>query len=162
MSIRILQNLRDYLRICDNDGVAPVSSSVREYLDGIEREVAERFVLLPTDTNGDVIHIGDMVVDTRSGNDSHTFRVYGIHYRDYEQECVLTESGYPSILYRAHEVSHYTPPTVEDIIAEITDKAVNLAGSYQDGGMSGDEYLDAMQALAAEYAEKLCLAGDAE
>ena len=53
-------------------------------------------------------------------------------------------------------------PTVEDVLADVADRAANLTGSYHEGGMNGDEYMDSMSALVTEYAAKLRLASNEE
>ena len=110
---------------------------------------------LPLDADGEVIHIGDVVENLREDLEPslhHRLTVYGIHYYDYEQECAITEDGFPSILYRASELRHHHEPTVEDVLAEFADRVCN----------SGHQWgLDAA-ATIAEYAAKLRLAGEVE
>lgn len=104
---------------------------------------------LPKDADGEYIHIGDMMENLREDFEPlfhHTFRVYGIQYRAYGQECTLTEDGYPSIQYRASEVRHHHEPTVEDVLREFGEKYCDMvAGS------------DKERELFAEYASKLQL-----
>ena len=117
-------------------------------VDAIERKAAEEYVKLPVDADGEVIHVGDVMENLRLEPPlHHMFTVYGIHYRAYGRECVLTQDGYPTILYRASEVRHHTPPTVEDVLRE-------FALACEDAGNAGPE----VERIAADFAKRLRLA----
>lgn len=124
--------------------------------DAIEAEVAERYAPLLVGKDDKPIRPGDTVY----GSDDHEWRV--TYIRIGRNHSVRATDGTESKALRAEWLSHVKPPTVEDVIDEIADKAANYTGSYHDGGMSCDEYIAAMQLLVKDYAAKLRLAGGDE
>lgn len=150
----------DYVRNLASEGLAEQwnsgydvgFASADDWLEQHEGAMAEHgWIRLPKDADGKYIHIGDMMENLREDFEPpfhHTFRVYGIQYRAYGQECTLTEDGYPSIQYRASEVRHHHEPTVEDVLREFYTLAVRGKETHAD---------DVDDAVLAEYAAKLQL-----
>lgn len=65
-------------------------------------------------------------------------------------------------VFHCPEAFRHHKTTVKDVLADVADRAANLTGSYHEGGMNGDEYMDSMRALVAEYATKLRLVDDGD
>ena len=123
------------------------------YIDNIEREVAD-MVPLPVDADGVPIHVGDVL-------DGYGKTIEVVELRYGRSGWVLISrdgNGYADCA----AFSHHHAPTVEDVLADVADRAANLTGSYHEGGMNGDEYMDSMSALVTEYAAKLRLASNEE
>lgn len=125
--------------------------ALRHIADKIEAEVAERYVELPTDADGEYIHIGDRMENNE--------RVARIVLTDGSWEpSVYTEESY-NVLHEhfCNEISHYRKPTVEDVLREFTDAILDWSGksgSVAEVGTWSD--------MAAAYIARLRLAGDAE
>lgn len=113
------------------------------------------WVRLPLDADGVPIHVGERV--QLIGNDLSTVSHMSLAddgwrvYMKYDGD-LGTGSGEPS------RIRHYYVPIIEDILADVVDRAASLTGSYIEDGMNEDEYIDLMSALVAEYAAKLQLA----
>ena len=120
------------------------------------------WVKLPVDADGVPIRVGDVMENMREDLEPqlhHTFRVYGILYRDYGQKCALTENGYPTILYRASECRHYHEPTVEDVLLD----ACKAYHGLMIEGMSDVAHdMPAPYEIIAEYAAKLRMAKEVD
>lgn len=157
----ITNELRTYVGLSDG----AVQRSIHAIADRIDTEyekairelnnLANASVLLPLDADGVPIHIGDVMENLREDLEPrlhHRFKVYGIHYRDCEQMCSLTEDGYPTILYRANECRHYHAPTVEDLLLE----ACKVYHGLMIESMSDVAHdMHAPSEIIAEYAAKL-------
>lgn len=104
-------------------------------------ELAERYIELPKDADGETIHTGDLMVYADSTDDP--FEVIGIgngtlYYVD--------DDGIQWTL--ADTKRHYHEPTVEDVLQDLLDEAVNFHS------------LEEEREAVAEYAAKLRLAGE--
>ena len=133
-----------------DEGFASADDWYAEHADAMAEH---GWVKLPVDADGEVIHIGDVVENLREDLEPrlhHTFTVYGIQYRAYEQECSLTQDGYPTILYRASEVRRHHPPTVEDVLREFVTEF-----NRDDSELCDGEIIE-------RFAKRLRLAGDDE
>ena len=115
---------------------------------------------LPVDADGVPIHVGD-VMEADNGT---TFEVEHISLYQWGWRCVGEGTDRSGVTCTAHAIPdgcrHHHAPTVEDVLADVADRAANLTGSYHDGGMNGDEYMESMRALVTEYAAKLMLKED--
>lgn len=118
--------------------------------DAIETELSERYVALPLDAEGEPIHVGD-VMESRGGT---VFEVEEISLYSYGWRCDghgRDKNGYEC---NAHispiDLTHHHPPTVEDVLYELTNRL------FDDDESSTDKE------LIAEYAAKLRLAGEDE
>ena len=136
-----------------NTGYDVGFASADDWLADNEDALVEHgWVKLPKDANGEYIRIGDVMENLREDLEPqlhHTFQVYGIHFRDCEHGCSLTEYGYPTILYRANECRHHHETTVESVLRE-------MLSEIGEGGVYAEDV------LLAKYAPKLRLAGDGE
>ena len=156
MSLESIEKLRksaDEISECATPcGASPdwmgVRRKVGELADAIEQEIAERYVKLPLDANGEYIHVGDEVdflghstVDA-IGKDGEVF-IFASNWLD------------GVFVQRACDLRHYHAPTLEDVLSDIADEAASLTASYHEDGMTGEEYMVAMQLLAMEYAHKV-------
>ena len=124
--------------------------------DRIDAAVRERhawapeshYVMLPKDADGEPIHIGD-VMDSKVDYlfDGKPFTVRGL---------VLCEDGWEVTdgrfgnRYKPDSLRHHHEPTVEDVLREFFSRYVTTKPKEED------------DAILAEYAAKLRLAGDAE
>lgn len=127
------------------------------------------WVKLPVDADGMPIRVGDVVtMQLLFGGESKPLvvdRMELSHGKDGDLWCVAldTDKGcwnQPSLL------RHYTPPTVEDVLAEFHERMDELGTTDQCVGADRADAVDALlrerAELVAEYAKRLRLAGDAE
>lgn len=127
------------------------------------------WVRLPVDADGVPIRVGDVVtMQLLFGGESKPLvvdRMELSHGRDGDLWCIAldTDKGcwnQPSLL------RHYTPPTVEDVLAEFHERMDELGTTDQCVGADRADAVDALlrerAELVAEYAKRLRLAGDAE
>lgn len=85
--------------------------------DEIELEIAEKYMLLPVDTDGVPIHVGDLVqFVNEQGGTGAPVEVCAIskHYAYY---------GEGKNLYRADWCRHVKPRTIEDVLLEAIERA---------------------------------------
>ena len=146
-----LDNLRRVLPWCcehaDTDECRKYTSCrehIADMLDAIERELAERYVALPVDADGEVIHIGDVMVSP-FGN---VYEVEGILPDRY-----LVLKGDDWLTIETAGSRHYHAPTVEDLLRQVIACATN--GYYVHGAIETED-------IIAEYAAKLRLAKEDE
>ena len=114
------------------------------------------WVRLPMDGDGKPIRVGDVITHVPDGIKElapETVKRIVLSKDEVTEECSYSMPKF---------LRHYHESTVEDLLADVADRAANLTGSYHEGGMNGDEYMDSMRALVAEYATKLRLADDGE
>ena len=115
-------------------------------LDAIEREVEEGYIALPKDANGDVWHVGDLIVGEINPNNPKIVERMLWYGPDsgWQLETDSFINTYPERL------RHYHAPTVEDVLREFAKSIAETLG--------GDEFLlrddDEMY---AEFAERLQL-----
>lgn len=101
-----------------------------------QKELEERYQLLPLDADGEVIHVGD---EMAFGD--HKFTVVGVgRENDVSAVYYTTEGRYDA--YVASVCHHYHKPTVEDLLRRF---AV----------MWGVVNIDNHDSLVAEYAKKI-------
>ena len=105
-------------------------------------------VRLPTDADGEYIHIGDVMEWCDSGE---TLTVEGIG-----RDVLFCIDGENAEWTAARNKRHHHAPTVEDVLLEFTDEVWNRCC---EGATASDSGIDG---LVAECAAKLRLAGDAE
>ena len=86
------------------------SDKLMDLADEIEREIAERYMLLPVDADGVPIRVGDVLECEPSG----TFTVGTIG----ENECV-SEDGRVLIRFVSRVSRHVKPRTIEDVLRDI-------------------------------------------
>lgn len=110
--------------------------AIDECMDAIEREVSERFMELPYDEDGVLIHVGDVV--------------QGLGDAGPVQHVELWDNGWVVVFefapgqftrYSGDAVRHYKPRTIEDVLRDVMH-------DYATTGMTRDE-------VAAKYAEEI-------
>lgn len=123
-------------------------AALEEQADDIWQIVAERYVELPKDADGEYIHIEDMMEWVRYEDDDPTIvrKVSavgaGVFFAWSNEQGRFAQ-------YETHAYRHYHAPTAEDVLRE-------FALACEDAGNAGPE----VERLAAEYAKRLTLAGD--
>ena len=139
----------DELRRClgsdcmDDESVCKRYRDCREHyfalIDAAEREVAERYVELPVDADGEVIHVGDVMclLDEDIPNKVEYMHLCGDGWWVYAR----------GIGVRSKELRHHHAPTVEDVLREFGKAWVE----WEDGSPYDP---------IAKYAAKLRLADD--
>lgn len=126
------------------------STIIEAVADAVEAEL-QGYVELPKDADGEYIHIGDELRDA-----------WHEQKQGEVQRLVLDRHGWWLMLknncerFYAHGFHewhncHHKPPTVEDVLRE-------FALACEDAGNAGPE----VERIAAEYAKRIRLAGDAE
>ena len=131
-----------------HDVVTAIADRIDAEYQKIIRELnnfADASVFLPVDADGEHIHIGDKV--TLYGR--CVYEVDGIHI--YKDSVSVSCSGVSGCgCDSANNFHHYHAPTVEDVLREMLDAWGELPSNATN------------EAIIAEYAAKLRLAGDAE
>ena len=121
-------------------------------LEALEREIAERYILLPVDADGVPIHVGDEVCGYGYSNGGVVVKALNGHMiivGRLEGGENYAKSG---LLWSAKDTHHVKPRTVEDVLIEYRLKAYNL---YLDYGLTSDERVAEFKSLDEEYASKL-------
>ena len=122
--------------------------------DRIDEALAERYIELPKDADGEYIHIGDRMENNE--------RVARIVLTDDSWEPSVYLEKLPNVLHEhfCNEISHYHAPTVEDVLLDMHRKLSDVSELYD---VDSDELEEEYTRIIAEYAAKLRLAGsDAE
>lgn len=126
---------------------------VNEYLDEIEREIAEKYIELPVDADGVPIRIGDVVEFGENRNQGivkalNEHMVIAMHV-----DCDYTNYAKYGLLWNADACRHVKPRTVEDVLREF-----GKAYTFVDGECANTH------TLVATYANELreLLGGDGE
>ena len=123
-------------------------SECREHLiKAIERKVADEYVELPKDADGLPWHRGHQFKNL--DGEVRTVWIAG--------DNTLVSDGH-LFYFPANTYRHHRPPTVEDVLDEIVDKANHVGCAYASNDMSGDEMMDALKAIITEFAPRLRLA----
>ena len=112
-------------------------------LHDIANRIDAEMVELPRDRDGVPIHVGDVLTDGE-----YTFRVDELAAFGDGSWSIRNEDGNA---WAACDVTHHHEPTVEDVLREMADRC------YADEDEPRDR-----DAIVAEYAAKLRLAGDDE
>ena len=102
-----IEKLRDELRICEMTGSRPTIAFVAQCADEIEREIAERYMLLPVDADGVPIHVGDRLTNINKPSDEYT--VAGVN-----GEKLFVYGGHAFIC--ASQCRRVKPRTIEDVL----------------------------------------------
>ena len=136
-------------------------ASADDWLGQHEDAMAEHgWVRLPKDTDGEYIHIGDVIEWCDSGE---TLEVVGIGADDTLFYFDKDSDGEEMADWTsARNKRHHKQPTVEDVLREFAQKMNENVGMYTSEAIDADEWRQADSKTIAEYAAKLRLAGDAE
>lgn len=135
--MKSIEDLRGFALACDEQ----TKKTLRMAADAIETELAERYVPLPLDADGEPIHVGD-VMEFSEFEIEHpvTRTVEGIGQGTFFAWC--GERGYQQ--HEPKRYRHHRPPTVEDVLEEFAQMYI----ACNDKG------------TIAEYAKRLRLAGE--
>ena len=141
---------------CEDESVCKQYRNCREHylalIDAAEREVAERYVELPVDADGEVIRIGVTLVG--SCGQTHVVDVLELH-----GPCEWTAAEYGTATHVSRldgwRIKH--APTIEDTLEEFA--ARYLAWLDYSGPVGGSE---TKEELFADFAKRLRLAKDDE
>lgn len=126
MTLKSIEKLRESLKDCTSEaGVEPnrfdtywiAARACDMLIDEVESEIAERYMQLPVDADGVPIHIND-----RMENDERVARIV-LSDGEYEPSVYLEKLSRPRVLheYFCHEISHFNPRTVEDVLRDLVD-----------------------------------------
>ena len=167
----ITDELREWTRNhtvnCSDDRIALVAIADRidaeheRAVDAFERDMGMEamtdenmakhgWVRLPVDADGVPIHAGETMLE-RSGN---TFEVGALLFYSSQNWLVLQNPRNYSTLRIPDQIRHYTQPTVEGILRDF---GVDIAHA-----LDADPDATVPEAVIAEYAAKLRLAGEGE
>lgn len=117
----------DKLRDCTWIG----SGKVNEYLDEIEREIAERYMALPVDADGVPIRTGD-IMERVDGGPS-------------QQACCLCSGGFNDApIWCARDFRHVKPRTLEDVLADFAAEVENDRNTIETARKYADEIRELM------------------
>lgn len=145
--IKALDKLRDaWQGIGGETSCAGCYYKIEDYIDEIEAEIAERYMLLPMDADGVPIHIGDAMQCIHDGS----VRVVGFISKNGFIERKLTYY-YPDCFV------HPKPRTLKDVLAEFGIAAARELNADPDGYGISDKTI---AECASKIRELLC--GDAE
>lgn len=144
--MKSIEDLRDWAKHYNATGCR----DIRMFADAIETELAERYVALPLDAEGEPIHVGDSIEII--GGEYGTAVAIEL-CEDGGWNVSMRPTGWDTpTLFAAECVRHHRPPTVEDILREFALRAIRESeGNYGD-----------LDETCAEYAKRLRLAGEDE
>lgn len=137
-------SITDELRLWAKEHLS--RSSILAIADRIDAALAERYVELPKDADGEYIHVGDVLTD-----DEYKFKVFELAAFGDGSWSIRNEDGNA---WAACDVTHHHEPTVEDVLRE-------FASAYDRIGGEDDEHQKYLN-LIAEFAAKLRLAKEGE
>lgn len=107
----------------------PLVETIDDIIGNIEAEIADRFIELPTDADGEAWHLGDAVYRNYRDRDLPN-TVNGIYFYDNgEHEIVVRTSPHTSWAPKANEVRHDKERTVEDVLRDVWKEALDYAES---------------------------------
>lgn len=131
--IKALDKLREVVRCGQGHGFSS-AKAYYEALDGciteIEREVSERFVELPCDEDGVLIHVGDMV---QGLGDSGPVQ----HLELWDDAWVVVFEFAPGQFtrYSVDAVRHVKPRTIEDVLRDCCNEWNEHCGDDWESGV---------------------------
>lgn len=135
--MKSIEGLREWAKHYNATGCR----DIRMFADAIEAELAERYVALPLDADGEPWYRGSKVIDPKDPDGKvNTVWIAG-------DNTLITDDHL--FIFHANELRHYHPPTVEDVLEQFVARWM-------------DTHHDDLPALKAEYAAKLRLAGEDE
>ena len=132
-----------------DEGFASADEWYAEHEDELEMH---GYVRGPFGADNKMIYAGDMV--TVDGID-HPVTVTRMYLFDDGWRIKLCGIDYTVAPSNCRQ---YRLPTVEDVLDEIVDRANHVGCAYMSNDMSGDEMMDALKAIIAEFAPRLRLA----
>jgi len=129
-----IDKLRETLRKCgcsDDCYSCAVSYEFGGIADEIEREIAEKYMLLPVDAEGVPIHVGDCML-------VRTIKTYVRAIGD-----GYWIDGTEGFTHTPEDWSHYKSRTIEDVLREFAEQAEN--GKYSNSVVS--KYADELRSM---------------
>ncbi len=128
-----MESLEKLRRIFGNRPFSVDSSTVLAIADEIEREIAERYLLLPVDANGVPIHPGDILDPPSDCDDYATCQVVKLTYDMFEKEWHFDGEAIGSFMgfcgyFDTAGWTHRKPRTVEDVLREFGDWYAHTKG----------------------------------
>lgn len=138
-NIKALEDLRVYANGWRN-GFGGHPSDVETLADRIEREVSQRFIPLPCDEDGVLIHVGDVVQGLGDAGPVQ-------HIELWDDGWVVVFEFAPGQFtrYSGDAVRHVKPRTVEDVLADFANEVARQGHQI---GLTGRE-------LAMRYADEI-------
>ena len=123
----------------------PWHDELDEKMRATQRELDDRYQLLPMDADSEVIHVGDELC-------GYGYPHGGVYCKAIANECTILvgvdDEPYGDwLMWDAGDCHHYHKPTIEDILRRF-------------GFMYGTANADELDSLVAEYAERLQLKED--
>lgn len=109
--IESIEKLRGYM-LCEPLDVCTRYFDSGEIADEIEREIAERYMLLPVDADGVPIHVGDKLTNINKPSDEYI--VAGVN-----GEKLFIYGG--RALICASQCRRVKPRTIEDVLRDLVD-----------------------------------------
>lgn len=148
-SIRHLRNVLVKGRKYRFNSGAEFYEAMDKAIEGIEREIAEHYMELPTDADGVPIKVGDECWDKDT---AEGFEVSSIEWNG----VCWSAWSVPETRHLENRVMHHKPRTLEDVLASYRFDAQNI---YEDPTLNGNQRVDELEALddkvAAEIRELL-------
>ena len=133
-----IDKLREWAQ---NDNTLIPCNKVREIADEIEREIAERYMLLPVDADGVPIHVGDEVVMNVDNKKTSVQFV--------APNCFMQTS--PVVYHMGAGCRHVKHRTIEDVLQEFADKCcVHTRDELNLIPELVDEYADELRQMGVE------------
>lgn len=138
-----VDKLREYAAY--NCRVKGWKDDLKSLADGIEAEIAERYMELPVDADGVPIRVGDEMMQ------GDKFKVCAVAPAKIHRWCV---GG--TFAYDPSDCIHYKPRTLEDVLTEMLDRKTD--------GVGLREFNRDFGAFVAHYADEIreLLAGDSQ
>lgn len=99
--------------------------SIRSMIDEIEAEIAERYIELPVDADGETIHVGDTVYSDFHDEWRDGVTVYEIAFTDGDGTRVYTADGK---WVKVNRCSHVKPRTIEDVLENFAHNYNSISG----------------------------------
>ena len=137
MNLKALDELRGWIAATVDYGLGPDGTNLeqlRDIADAIEAEIAEKFMKLPVDADGVVIHVGDAIEYPNGRRDVVRFITFG------DSGPTLNEGGW--LTSRCY---HVQPRTIEDVLREFAKRVLNSGHQW---GLDAEE-------TTAKYADEL-------
>jgi len=135
-----IEKLREY----GHDCCARIDDAIHDYCDEIEREISEKYMLLPVDCENKPIHIGDVMDEGKvaklviSDDGEHSVYVYKLPNVQHEFYCYETahkprtiEDVLKAFFHDALDADAYCTVHIDDVIAKYADE---LRGMGVDDG----------------------------
>lgn len=125
-----VEKLRGYMLYDSGDGLSAIIDS-DEIADEIEREVAERYMLLPVDADGVPIHLGDRLWVVNG----YPFYVHSIVVEKDEAFVKTNTNSVNFVTYKTDKCHHVELHTIEDVLRECCNEWNEHCGDDWESGV---------------------------